>query len=175
MPISSRADLTRRICTDAVFVTAAMMLSYLETLIPLNLILPLPGFKLGLANAVTVLVFVLVGKKDAAVVSALRILLMGLLFGSALSLFFSALGGLFAYIALLIAGRVLKKCSYIGLSVFCAAAHNLGQMLAASCVFGFSVLLSYLPFLLLAATLSGTLTGILLNLSIPTLQRSIRR
>lgn len=175
MSISSRADLTRRVCTDAVFVTAAMMLSYLESLVPLSLILPLPGFKLGLANTVTVMVFVLIARKDAAIVSALRILLMGLLFGSALSLFFSALGGLFAYFALLLAERIFKKCSYIGISVFCAAAHNLGQLLAAACVFGVSVLLSYLPFLLVAAVISGALTGILLNLSIPTLQRSIRR
>ncbi len=174
MSTSSRADLTRRICFDAVFTASAMMLSYLEVLIPFGLILPLPGFKPGFANLVTVLVFVLVSKQDAAIVSALRILLMGMIFGSAVSLFFSALGGLFSYLVLLLAGRICRRCSYLGVSVLCAAAHNLGQLIAAVCLFGSEILLSYLPVLLLAAVLCGSLTGVALNLSVPRLQRSFR-
>lgn len=165
---------TRLICLCAVFTATAMMLSYLESLLPLTPLIPLPGFKLGLANTVTVLVFALVSGRAAATVSALRILLMGLLFGSAVSLFFSAAGGLLSFLALLLAGRLLRKCSFLGVSVLCAAAHNIGQLLAAVCLFGFEIFLSYLPVLLLAALLSGILTGILLNLSVPRLQRSIR-
>ena len=63
----------------------------------------LPFFRLGLANTVTVLVFALISPRAAAAVSALRILLMGLLFGSAVSLFFSAAGGLLSFAALLLA------------------------------------------------------------------------
>ena len=83
---------TRMICLCAVFTATAMMLSYLEAVLPLTPLIPLPGLKLGLANTVTVLVFALISPRAAAVVSALRILLMGLLFGSAVSLFFSAAG-----------------------------------------------------------------------------------
>ena len=174
MSILSRANLTRRLCLDAILITAAMMLSYLEALIPMTLLLPLPGFKLGRANVVTILAFVLVSKKDAAVISALRILLMGLLFGSVTSLFFSAMGGLLAFLALCFASRFLQSCSFLGVSVLCAAAHNVGQLLAAVCLFGFELLLSYLPLLLFAALLSGALTGCILNLSIPTLSRLSR-
>ena len=166
---SLRADRTRRLCLNAVLVATAMMLSYLEVLIPMELFLPLPGFKLGLANTVTLLAFTQVSKADAAVISALRILLMGLLFGSPTSFFFSAMGGLFAYAALTVAVHLLKSCSYCGASVVCAAAHNLGQLLAAALLFGSSILLSYLPFLLFAALLSGSLTGLLLNVAIPRL------
>lgn len=172
MSTSSRADLTRSLCIDAVFVTVAMMLSYMEVLLPSSL-LPLPGFKLGLANVAIMLVFSLVGKRDAAVVSAIRIALMGLLFGNLSSFFFSAMGGLLAYLTLLLSHKLLPRASYVGISVLSAAMHNLGQLLAAVCLYGASIFLSYLPFLLLAACLSGTLTGLLLNLSIPTLQRSI--
>jgi len=170
---SLRADRTRRLCLNAVLVATAMMLSYLEVLIPMELFLPLPGFKLGLANTVTLLTFATVSKTDAAVVSALRILLMGLLFGSPTSFFFSVMGGLFAYVALLIASRLPKAFSFCGASVICAAAHNLGQLLAAALLFGSSILFSYLPFLLLAALLSGSLTGLLLNLTVPRLRISI--
>ena len=165
---------TRMICLCAVFTATAMMLSYLEALLPLTPVIPLPGFKLGLANTVTVLVFALISPRAAAAVSALRILLMGLLFGSAVSLFFSAAGGLLSFAALLLASRLLRRCSYLGISVLCAAAHNLGQLLAAACLFGREIFLSYLPVLLLAALLSGGLTGILLNLSVPRLQRSLQ-
>lgn len=172
MSTLSQANLTRRICFDAVLTATAMMLSYLEVLIPFELIFPLPGFKPGFANLVTVLTFVLISKQDAAIVSALRILLMGIIFGSAVSLFFSVLGGLLSYLVLLLTSRVCRRCSYLGVSVLCAVAHNLGQLIAAVCLFGSEILLSYLPILLLAALLCGSLTGTVLNLSVPRLQRS---
>ncbi len=171
MLISSRADRLRRLCICGISVTAAMMLSYLESLLPLQLLLPLPGFKPGLANTVTVMLFAAFSRRDAAVVSAVRILLMGLLFGSPVSLFFSACGGLLAFLSLLLAARLLRGCSHVGVCVLCAAAHNLGQLLAASILFGAGILLSYLPLLLIAATVSGTLTGLLLNLAMPRLQK----
>lgn len=172
--ISLRGKLTRRLCVDGICVTVAMMLSYLEVLIPMELFLPLPGFKLGLANTVTLLAFVLLSKRDAAIISALRILLMGILFGSVTSFFFSAMGGFLAYLALLLASVLLRRCSYWGVSVFAAAAHNLGQLGAAALLFGSTVFLSYLPVLLFAALLSGSLTGLLLNLAVPRLERSVR-
>lgn len=171
MSILSRDKRTRRICLDAIMIAAAMMLSYLEVLLPLNLILPLPGFRLGLANVVITLVFCLVSPIDAAVVSALRILLMGLLFGSATSLYFSALGGIFAFLALLLCKLLLTKCSFLGVSALCAAAHNCGQILAAATLFGGAVVFSYLPWLLLASGIYGGIVGILLNLLAPRMER----
>ncbi len=175
MSISLRDNKTRRICTDALFIAAAMMLSYLEFLIPLRTMIPLPGFKLGLANIATLAVFVLISKKDAAVVLVLRVALMGLLFGSAVSLLFSASGALLSYLSLLLASRFLRRCSYIGVSVLCAVFHNVGQILAATCLFGSEIILSYLPVLFIAALISGSITGLLLNLSVNRLERSIKR
>ena len=171
---SSQAKITRRLCLNGLLITVAMMLSYLEVLIPFELLLPLPGFKLGLANTVTVLTLVLVSKADAALVSAMRILLMGLLFGTPVSLFFSFSGGLLAYLALLLSARFLRRCSHCGVSVLCAAAHNMGQLLAAAWLFGAEIMLSYLPILLTAALLSGSLTGLLLNAAIPRLEKILR-
>ena len=60
---------TRMICLCAVFTATAMMLSYLEALLPLTPVIPLPGFRLGLANTVTVLVFALIPRPASATVS----------------------------------------------------------------------------------------------------------
>ncbi len=170
----SRADRTKRLCLDALFAATAMILSYLETLLPLQLLIPLPGVRLGLANLAVVLVFALIGRGDAALVSAVRILAMGLLFGSATSLYFSAMGGLFSFLVLLLLYKTGAKCSFLGVSVLCAAAHNTGQVLAASTLFGFELMISYLPLLLLAAVLCGGAVGALLNLATPRLEGLIK-
>ena len=174
MSISLRADRTRRICFDALLTAAAMILSYLESVIPLQMLIPLPGVRLGLANLAVVAVFVLVSPLDAAIVSAVRIFSMGLLFGSVTSLYFSALGGLCSFLMLLLLRYVGKKLSFVGVSLLCAAAHNTGQILAAITLFDKGLLFSYLPMLLLASVLCGGAVGILLNLITPRLQRILK-
>lgn len=175
MSISLRGERTRRVVTDAMLVAVAMMLSYLEVLLPLELWIPLPGFRLGLANFLIVVVFSQLSKADAAVISGTRILLMGLLFGSVTSLYFSAMGGLFSFLMLLLLSKIGSRCSYFGVSILCAAAHNCGQLLAAVTLFGTSLIVSYLPFLLAASLLCGGAVGLLLNLCVPKLQRVLKK
>lgn len=171
MSISLQDKRTRRLTLDAVMVVLAMMLSYLEAILPLNMLVPLPGFRLGLANVIVMLTFVLISPIDAAIVSALRILLMGLLFGSVTSLYFSALGGLLAYLMLAVCVYLFRRCSFFGASVLCAAAHNCGQIIAAATLFGTAVVFSYLPWLLLASAVYGGIVGVLLNLIVPRMKR----
>ena len=175
MSISLRGSRTKRVCINALMIALAMMLSYLEFLLPLQALIPLPGFRLGLANLVVTLVFCLISPVDAALVSGSRILLMGLLFGSATSLYFSAMGGLFSFLTLLLLSHVGKRCSLLGVSVLCAAAHNCGQITAAVTLFGTDLILSYLPLLLLASVVYGGIVGCLLNLAMPRIQGLIRR
>ena len=170
----SRADAVKRLCADALLVALAMCLSYLEALLPLQLLIPLPGFRLGLANFAVTAAFCLLSPRDGGLVSAVRILLTALLFGTATSLYFSAMGGLFAFCGLLILAKWGRKCSFFGVSVFCAALHNCGQMLAAVTLFGTSILLSYLPVLLIAAVVFGGIVGLLLNLTVPKLEKALK-
>lgn len=169
MLTSLRVKGTRRIALDAMLVAFAMMLSYLEVLLPLQAMLPLPGFRLGLANVVVTVVFCLLSPIDAAVVSFMRILLMGVLFGSLTSFYFSLMGGALAFLALLLLSFIGRRCSFLGASVLSAAAHNTGQILAAVTLFGSSLISSYLPVLLLASVVYGGIVGILLNLLVPRL------
>lgn len=168
-----------RVAKDAALLAAALMLSYLEHLIPLGSLIAIPGFKPGFANIVTVLAFSLLSPWDAFAVSMLRVGITGVLFGSLTTFLFSLGGACFAFLGLLLSRLCLRRCSYIGVSVLCAAMHNLGQLLVlAGMVFipnrstgtVLAVPALILPFLLPAAVVCGVLTGILLNLLAPRME-----
>ena len=72
--ISSRV---KRLTLDAMLLGVAMILSYLEAILPLSL--PLPGAKLGLCNVAIMLCFYAVSPIDALAVSLMRICLTALL------------------------------------------------------------------------------------------------
>ena len=175
MSTSSQANLTRRICIDAMLCVLAMMLSYLEAILPLNLLVPIPGFRLGLANVVIVAVFCLFKPIDAFAVLSVRVLLMGVLFGSPTSLYFSAMGGIFSFAVLMLAKYLCKKCSLVGVSILCAAAHNTGQVIAAVTLFDGALITTYLPALLIASVIYGGIVGVLLNLLLPRFQKVATR
>ena len=154
----------RRIAENAVFIVAALMLSFVESIIPIA-VLPIPGFKLGLSNiAVTVAAYRL-SIKDAAGVSFGRIILTFFIFGNPTALIFSIFGALLSVFSLYITKNslFLKKFSFIGISVLCAVSHNLGQLTAALRLIGISSLGYTLP-LIAASLVYGTLNGIILNL-----------
>lgn len=175
MSILSRGKAVRRVALDAMLCAFCMILSYLEVLVPFELFLPLPGFRLGLCNFAVLAIFCLLSPVDAAIVSAMRILLMGLLFGTATSFYFSLMGGILSFLMLFVLRALKTHCSFLGVSILSAAAHNTGQIIAAVTLFGVSLIPSYLPFLLLASVLYGGLIGLLLNIAIPKLQPHVAR
>ena len=78
----------------AILISMALVLSYIERFIPLQMFIPLPGIKLGLANIVTLMALFFLGEKSAFTILVLRCLL-GSLFGGGISgLAFSMTGGL---------------------------------------------------------------------------------
>ena len=172
MSILWRDNRVHRLTLDAAFLALAMGLSYLEYLLPIASVIPLPGFRLGLANLVVMLAFYLLSPLDAAFISTLRILLSGLLFGSVTALYFSALGGLCSFFVLLLLYLLRAKCSFIGASILSASAHNAGQILAAATLYGALVARSYLPYLLFASIFYGGLLGFLSNLLLRRLQKA---
>ena len=112
---------------------AAMLFGYVESLFPLDFIAP--GMKVGVANAVCLLL-VLRGKKAGAFeVNAVRILLNSLLFGSAISLMFSFSAGMVSLAFVCLAERV-KKLGIVGISIIGSTAHNLTQLLVATITVG---------------------------------------
>ena len=64
----------------------ALIASYVESLVPLPV--PVPGIRLGLANAVVLAALELFGLREAFLVSVVRIVLAGFLFGNLSAVFY---------------------------------------------------------------------------------------
>ena len=148
---------TRTITQSAILITVALALSYTERYIPLQLVIPLPGVKLGLANVVTLVALYLLGWKKTLPIVLVRCVL-GALFGSLTGLLFSLTGGLLSLGVMALCKR-LPMFSVFGISVLGAAAHNIGQILAAMGLMGSVYVAAYLPYLLLIGICTGLATG----------------
>lgn len=139
-------------------IALALALSYTERLIPLQMLVPLPGIKLGLANIVTLVALYLFGKKSAYTILILRCVLGAVFGGGITGLMFSLTGGVLALSVMAIAQRI--PCfSIYGVSILGAAAHNIGQILAAILLMQSIYIGSYLPYLLVVALFTGFATG----------------
>ena len=75
-----------------VFTALALIFSYVETLIPFQF--GIPGVKLGLANLIIVIVLYKTDWKEALLLSVVRIVLAGFIFGSLFSILYSLAGGI---------------------------------------------------------------------------------
>ena len=107
---------------------AAILLSYVEGLIPV--FTAIPGMKLGLPNLAVVTALYFYSWRDAALVSVVRIAVVGLLFGNLFSVCFSLAGGLLSLLLMaLVKWTGLLDCT--GVSMVGALGHNVGQIAAA--------------------------------------------
>lgn len=149
----------KKITTIAVLVTLALVLHVVEALIPIPYIVP--GFKLGLANIVTVTALYLFGFSETLLIVLLRTFFGALLTGAVSSFFYSVVGGIFSLIVMFLVSRHLDKfVSLTGVSVMGAVAHNIGQLLVAGIIINTFGVFSYLPFLLLSAIATGYFVGL---------------
>ena len=152
---------TRQLTLCALLAAVALALSYVEGMLPLPV--PLPGFKLGLANIVTLFALYTLGAPSALAILLVRVLLGAMFAGNASALIYSLLGG-FAAMGTMIALSRGEKLSVYGVSIGGAAAHNCGQVAAAMLTLGNAAPAAYLPVLLIVALFSGALTGFVCSL-----------
>lgn len=143
---------------SAIFLSLALVLSYFERFIPLQLLIPLPGVKLGLANIVTLSVMYLMGARYAYAILILRCIMGAMFGGGVTALAFSMTGGVLALTVMLIASRV-PLFSVYGVSILGAAAHNVGQIFAAMVIMDSIYIVGYLPYLLAIGLFTGFATG----------------
>lgn len=149
---------TKKTAVLGLFIALSLIFSYIESVIPIPLIVP--GAKLGLPNTLILLVLYAYGTRDAVVINVARILLSGFLFGNMFSIVYSLSGAFVSFVVMLLAKKAkffpMKTVSILG-GVF----HNVGQILvAAFLVSGISVM-TYLPVLLAAGVATGLCNGIL--------------
>ncbi len=160
---------SKRMALCAVLAAVALTIFVAESQIPP--VVPMPGVKLGLANIVTLVAMVLLGRRDALAVLVVRLILGAAFTGGFSAFMFSAVGGLFAYIVMAaLVGVFPEKLLWV-VSVFAALAHNAGQMLVAVLVTGTPGIAVYI--LILAA--SGVVTGVFTGLAGMFLIRAVRK
>ena len=147
----------------ALYAAAATLLWLVERTLP-N---PVPWIRLGLANAVTLLVLLEHGSLAAGIVLVLRLLLAGIFAGTLLGpQALLALGGGVASwatmtLALRWGGGLLSP---LGLSVLGASAHAAAQLALVGAVLGAGAgAWELLPLFAIVALLSGACTGIIVD------------
>lgn len=151
-----RSERTVRLARLGMLIAAAFVLSWLELLIPLPI--KLPGVKLGLCHIAVLFALYRLDGRAAAVVSLVRAILAGVLFGSIPTLAFSLCGaGLSLAVMLLL--RRTGRFSVVGVSVAGAVSHNLGQLACAALMTETVGLGWYLPTLLIAGCVTGAAVG----------------
>lgn len=154
---------TKRLSLAALLVAVAFVLSFLESLVPINL--GIPGVKIGLANIVVLFALYSLKKSDAFFISMVRILVSGLVFTGAFSLSYSFAGGILSFAIMLLAMKC-DKISTTGVSILGAVSHNLGQIIVAALVMNTYRIVYYLPVLIISGTISGIAVGIVAGIII---------
>lgn len=153
----------RRIALCGVLTALALALSVAEQMIPIQLLVPIPGIKLGLANVVTMFALMYLTPVDAAAILVGRVVLGALFAGSVTQILFGLLGGTLALCTTwLLLHWNEKNFSIFGISAASAAMHNVGQIFAAMLVMQTADVITYLPFLLISSIPTGFLTGAIL-------------
>lgn len=164
----------KRLTRGAVLCTLALVLSLVEQHIPLGLAIPLPGIRLGLSNIVTLFALFCLGAPDALAIQLLRVGVLFLITGNFTSFCLSFTGSMLALaVMLLLKGRGYGKFfSIYGVSIAGAAAHNIGQIAAASLLLKTSAVFYYIPVLMVAAAATGALTAFISSLLIGSLYKA---
>ena len=152
------------------FLAVALILSYVESLIPITF--GIPGIKLGLPNLIVVLLLFgqRYGAKEALLVNGMRIVLSGFMFSNLYAILYALAGAFFSYVAMLI-GKRLRCFSVIGVSVLGGVFHNIGQVVVALIVVETFAVSYYRPFLIVDGTITGAFLGLIVMEIIPYLDR----
>ena len=149
-----------RVAYFGVFTALALIFSYVESLIPIQI--GIPGVKLGLANLMIVIALYKMSLKETYLLSITRVVWSGFLFGNMFTIHYSLAGGLLSLTVM----AVLKKAggfSVMGVSIAGGVFHNIGQLIIAMIVVETFSVAYYIPVLLIAGVITGLLIGIAAN------------
>lgn len=142
-----------------VMISLALIVSYVELLIPFHF--GIPGIKLGLANIIVICMLYSLGFRAAFLISFVRIILSGILFGNLFSMLYSMAGGMLSLLVMAFSKKQFRFFDVMGISILGGVFHNIGQMVVAVIVVENLKIAFYLPVLIAAGTITGMLIGLL--------------
>ncbi len=148
----------------------SMILSYIESVLPLSI--GIPGIKLGLPNLIVVILLYLYGEKEALAVNILRIVLSGFMFGNLFAILYALAGAFFSFTVMLIMKKI-NVFSIAGVSIGGGVFHNIGQLIVAMLVVETYAPIFYLPVLLAAGVATGFIIGLISMRIMPYIQNKM--
>ena len=165
---------TKKVALLGIFGALALVLSFLESiLIPEIPFLP-PGAKIGLSNVVTMLTASFYGFAPAMYITLLKGL-FALITRGATAALMSLSGGIISTVGLCLMIKYEGRAfSFFGIGIVCAVLHNSGQLAAACVITGTAMLINYGKYLLVFAILTGSVTGLVLNVIMPRLKSVLK-
>ena len=149
-------QMIKKVAYYGVFAALAVIIAYIERLIPVPI--PVPGIKLGLANVIVVIILYSFNPRWAISISVLRVVLVSLLFSGVSGALFALSGAILSFIAMYIVKR-LKIFGVVGVSVAGGVTHGIAQIGVAALIVQTPGLMFYTPFLIIAGVLTGVLVG----------------
>lgn len=143
---------TAQIARYALLTALAMVLSWLESMIPFPA--AVPGMKLGLTNLVVIFALYRMSVWDSIGISLLRVLLVSMTFGNAYSFAYSLAGAVLSW-SIMVWLKRSERFSVLGVSIAGGVGHNIGQIVVAMAVLDTLQIAWYLPPLMISGTLAG--------------------
>ncbi len=158
---------TYKIALFGMLSAVAVVLSYLESLIPASAFMPV-GVKAGFSNIATMFAASTMGLVPALAISLIKALFAGVTRG-ATAMLMSFCGGMLSTVVMYILFRYSQKTGYLLIGVISALAHNLGQLAAAAFMVQSVTVIGYAPVLIISGIVTGAVTGSILKAVIPRL------
>lgn len=154
---------TKKVAMLGLTIALAMIMSYIEALVPISF--AVPGIKMGLANIVIIFVLYKIGTKEAILVSLIRVILVSLLFSNVMAMAYSIAGAVLSLSVMWLLKKT-DKFSFVGVSIAGGIMHNVGQIIMAVILLGTEQIALYLPVLIITGTVTGVVIGIVSGLVI---------
>lgn len=153
-----------------ILICNAILISLLELIIPVPI--PVPGVKLGLGNIITIIAITFLDLKDVLVIVVLKCNVVAVLSKGVTMLPFSLSGGILSALVMwLLYKKLARFFSIKGISILGAVTHNIAQLMVASLILRETVVLYYLPILLISAVITGLITGTISELTVGEIEK----
>lgn len=163
---------TKKLVTLALFIALSFSLHYLESLIPP--IVPIPGFRIGLSNLITLFVLYYYGGFSFLFVVLCKTLLVAILTNGFSIPFLMSLGGSFlsSLVALLLYKTLWPSCYTV--SLYSSFFHVIGQLLVYALFFRTFYIFRYFLFLGPLSLVTGYLIAFVDNILLKRIPASFK-
>lgn len=148
---------TKKLALMAVLTAIALTIFMIESQLPP--LVPVPGIKLGLANVITLTAMLILGRREAGAILAVRVILGAVFAGSPAALIYSAAGGFLAYLMMCLTVRLFSEKQLWIVSALAGVAHNAGQLIACVLIVKTPGVFAYGPILAVSGVITGCFTG----------------